>query len=103
MSQAFPPRILRAGGALLLLAAAAGTPAVYLRQPTDTSKGQMWRDVGLSDWIFEIDAATGDAIARPLLAFANDPAGSRQRLAEAKACVERRFAETARVVRQAAG
>lgn len=26
---------------------------------TDTSKGQMWRDVGLSDWIFEVDKTEG--------------------------------------------
>lgn len=86
-----------------ILAAAAGTPAVYLRQPTDTSKGQMWRDVGLSDWIFEIDAATGDDIAKPLLAFAQDRTGSRQHLAAAMGFVQQRYTETRRVVRQAAG
>ncbi|QYY36697.1 polysaccharide pyruvyl transferase family protein [Ruficoccus sp. ZRK36] len=38
-----------------ILALSVGTPAIYLRQPTDTCKGQMWRDIGLSDWILEID------------------------------------------------
>jgi polysaccharide pyruvyl transferase WcaK-like protein len=46
-----------------ILAVAAGTPAIYLRQPTDTCKGQMWRDIGLADWIFEIDSASGPQIA----------------------------------------
>lgn len=32
-----------------IMAVANGTPAVLLRQPTDTRKGQMWRDVGLTD------------------------------------------------------
>jgi polysaccharide pyruvyl transferase WcaK-like protein len=31
-----------------IIALAAGTPAIYLRQPTDTCKGQMWRDIGLN-------------------------------------------------------
>ena len=30
-----------------IIAVSAGTPAILLRQPTDTRKGQMWRDVGL--------------------------------------------------------
>jgi polysaccharide pyruvyl transferase WcaK-like protein len=46
-----------------IMAVAAGTPAVLLRQPTDTRKGQMWRDVGLENWIFEIDDRTGKEIA----------------------------------------
>ena len=37
------------------MAIANGTPAIVLRQPTDTRKGQMWRNVGLNDWIFKID------------------------------------------------
>lgn len=50
-----------------IIAVANGTPAVLLRQPTDTRKGQMWRDVGLTDWIFEIDDATGQQIADRIL------------------------------------
>lgn len=50
-----------------IIAVANGTPAIHLRTPTDTHKGQMWRDVGLGDWIFEIDEATGDQIASRLL------------------------------------
>ncbi len=34
-----------------ILACVQGTPAFYLRQPEDTIKGQMWYDIGLSDWI----------------------------------------------------
>ena len=42
-----------------IMAIAAGTPAILVRQPTDTRKGQMWRDIGLDRWIFEIDDSTG--------------------------------------------
>jgi polysaccharide pyruvyl transferase WcaK-like protein len=50
-----------------IIAVASGTPAIHLRQPTDTRKGQMWRDVGLEEWLFEIESATGDEIAERLL------------------------------------
>lgn len=36
-----------------------GTPAFYVRQPTDTCKGQMYRDFGAGDWFFEIDETSG--------------------------------------------
>jgi len=52
-----------------IIALANGTPAVHVRQPTDTRKGQMWRDVGLGDWLFEVDPATGDQIAAKLLSL----------------------------------
>ena len=40
-----------------IIAAAQRTPFFYLRQPEDTIKGQMYYDIGLSDWVFEIDDA----------------------------------------------
>lgn len=46
-----------------IIALAVGTPAIYLRQPTDTSKGQMWRDIGLNNWILEIDEVNSSDIA----------------------------------------
>ena len=49
------------------MAIAAGTPSFYLRQPTDTIKGQMYYDLGLNDWVFEIDDTTGQQIADPLM------------------------------------
>lgn len=85
-----------------IMAAANGTPAIHLRQPTDTCKGQMWRDVGLSDWIFEIDDATGEDIARPLVAFATDRDESLEYLAAAMGFVRQRQEETMRVVGEAA-
>jgi hypothetical protein len=48
-----------------ILANGQATPAFYLRQPTDSIKGQMWHDVGLSKFTFEID----DAQIEPLWAM----------------------------------
>lgn len=43
-----------------IIATAAGTPALYVRQPTDTIKGHMWLDVGLGAHLREIDSTGAD-------------------------------------------
>lgn len=55
-----------------IMAAYQGTPAFYLRQPQDTIKGQMWYDIGLDDWVFEIEETTGGQIADRLMAVYDD-------------------------------
>ncbi|MEZ4772936.1 MAG: polysaccharide pyruvyl transferase family protein [Bacteroidia bacterium] len=55
-----------------IMAIANGTPAFYLRQPTDTIKGQMYYDLNLSDWVFEIDETEGKQISDTLMAVYND-------------------------------
>lgn len=67
-----------------IIAVANGTPAVLLRQPTDTRKGQMWRDVGLNDWIFEIDATTGEQVAARLVQIGKDLPAARKLAAAAR-------------------
>ena len=44
-----------------------GTPAFYVRQPSDTIKGQMYYDLKLDDWVFEIDQTDGENIAGRLM------------------------------------
>lgn len=46
-----------------IIAAAGGVPFLYLRQPDDTIKGQMYYDLGFSDWIFEIEETSGAKMA----------------------------------------
>lgn len=36
---------------------------MYVRQPSDTIKGQMYYDLKLDDWIFEIEESNGEKIA----------------------------------------
>lgn len=50
-----------------IIAAANGTPSFYLRQPEDTIKGQMYYDLGLKDWTFEINDTTGQQITDRLM------------------------------------
>jgi len=75
-----------------ILAITGGTPAVHLRQPTDTRKGQMWRDVGLERWLFEIDKATGEQIAERVVEIGQDLATARKTAAKARAFAQERMA-----------
>lgn len=88
-----------------LIAYRAGTPAFYLRQPTDTCKGQMYRDFGAGDWLFEVDEASGDALWARLEPVVREPRRARAQVKRIMAAVEtrqRRMAEAARAVAAAA-
>lgn len=50
-----------------IIAATNGTPCFYLRQPEDTIKGQMYYDLGLADWTFEIEQTNAKQITERLL------------------------------------
>lgn len=67
-----------------IMAVANGVRAIALRQPTDTRKGQTWRDVGSNDWIFEIDAANGDEIARRVVEIGRAPVAAKKPVAKAR-------------------
>lgn len=86
-----------------ILAFSQGTPAIYVRQPTDTRKGQMWRDVGLKEWIFEIDDAAGPEIAKVAVSFAQEREAALAKLKAAREGVDRTQKETMAVVAKAAG
>jgi polysaccharide pyruvyl transferase WcaK-like protein len=57
-----------------LIALRNGTPAFYVRQPTDTCKGQMYRDFGAGDWLFEIDETSGARLWSALASIHRNPA-----------------------------
>ncbi len=76
-----------------IMAVSAGVPAILLRQPTDTRKGQMWRDIGLDPWIFEIDASTGKDIAARLVELGRDLPAARATTGKARQFARDRMAE----------
>jgi len=75
-----------------IMAVAAGTPAILLRQPTDTRKGQMWRDIGLNSWIFEIDNSTGKDIAARLVEIGRNLPAARKTTETARSVARDRMA-----------
>ncbi len=72
-----------------LIALHNGTPAFYVRQPTDTCKGQMYRDFGSGDWFFEIEETSGDELWSRLAAIHKDPARAKARVKTIQATVDR--------------
>ena len=82
-----------------LIALHNGTPTFYVRQPTDTCKGQMYRDIGADDWFFEIDETSGQQLWSRLAAIHADPAKARAKVKTIMAGVQqiqRRMVEAVR-------
>lgn len=84
-----------------IMAVGNGIPAIVCRFEEQTSKGFMWRDIGLGDWLFDLDLAEERrGIVPAVLALANDPVAARAKAARAKAFVEQRQRETMEFVKQ---
>ncbi|MDX2109922.1 MAG: polysaccharide pyruvyl transferase family protein [Verrucomicrobiota bacterium] len=65
-----------------ILAIHQGTPACHLHQPTDTHKSQMWNDLGMANWHFDIDAPdTGLALGKALVEIARNPTAAKAQVA----------------------
>jgi hypothetical protein len=75
-----------------IMGIAAGVPAVLLRQPTDTRKGRMWYDIGLNDWVFEIDQTSDAQIAERLVQIGRDLPAAREIATKARTFAEGRMA-----------
>lgn len=77
-----------------------GIPAIVGRFQEQTSKGIMWRDIGLGDWLFDFDQESDMArYATAVLALARNPAAAKAKAAQARKFVERRQRETMQVLR----
>ncbi len=69
-----------------IMAIGNGIPALVCRWETQTTKGLMWRDLGLGDWLFDFDQEAEVArLPAAVLAMAKDPAGARAKAATARA------------------
>lgn len=71
-----------------------GLPAVLLRQAEDTWKGQMWRDIGLQSWIFELNDTPASDICDCVLKIAADYPAALRKAEQARECA-RQAGETA--------
>lgn len=81
-----------------------GVPAIVCRFTEQTSKGFMWRDIGLNDWLFDMDKP--DEVARlpeTVLALAKDPQSAKIKANTAREFVQKRQRETMAIVAQSAG
>lgn len=72
-----------------------GIPAIVCRWSEQTSKGFMWRDIGLGDWLFDFDKDEDcERLPETVLTLAKDTAAARMKAAKARAVVEQRQGET---------
>jgi hypothetical protein len=78
-----------------------GVPAIVCRWAEQTSKGIMWRDIGLGDWLFDFDKE--DEVKRlvpAVLAMAMDPAAAMAKAAKARRLVMGKFAASMAVLKR---
>lgn len=78
-----------------------GVPAIVCRWAEQTTKGLMWRDIGLGDWLFDFDREEERARLVPaVLALAKAPAAAKAKAAKAREFVQQRQRESMEVLRR---
>lgn len=84
-----------------IMALGNGIPAIVCRFAEQTTKGFMWRDIGLGDWLFDLDKPEELARVVPTaLALAKDPLAAKAKAAKARGFVQQRQRETMSILRQ---
>lgn len=69
-----------------IIALANGTPAIHIQLPTDTRKAQMFRDIGVGEWLHEVTALDGAQLTAQVLGIHADSQAAR---AKVKAAMDR--------------
>jgi len=78
-----------------IMAVGNGIPAIVCRFQEQTSKGFMWRDIGLGDWLFDLDVdAEHPGIVPAVLSLAQDPVAARKKTEQAREFVLERQRES---------
>jgi len=87
-----------------IMAVGNGVPAIVCRWAEQTSKGVMWKDIGLSEWLFDMDDPARHAgIVPAVLAIAADPAAARAKVRGAQSVLQERQTASLGRVRTAVG
>jgi hypothetical protein len=84
-----------------IMCIANGIPAVVCRFKEQTSKGFMWRDIGLDDWLFNLDEEEEiKHIVPTVFEIAKDPAAAKAKALKARDFVRERQRETMDVLKR---
>ena len=76
-----------------------GIPAVVCRFYEQSTKGFMWKDIGLGDWLFDMDEpAQVSRLVPTVLAIAKDPRAAKAKALKARSFVEQRQRETMQIL-----
>lgn len=80
-----------------------GIPAIVCRFDEQTSKGIMWRDIGLGDWLFDFDREEEvGKLTAAVLAMLQDTNAAAAKVSQARELVRQRQAATMAIVKRAA-
>ncbi len=83
-----------------IMAVGNGIPAIVCRFKEQTSKGFMWRDIGLEDWLFDLDIdAEASRVAEAVVAMAKDFEAAKAKIEPARAFIRKRQEETMAVLK----
>ena len=78
-----------------------GIPAVVCRFFEQTSKGYMWKDIGLDEWLFDMDEPTDvERIVPTVLSIAQHPGEAKKKALKARDFVRQRQKDTMNVLRE---
>lgn len=82
-----------------IMAIGNGIPAIVCRFEEQTSKGLMWRDIGLGSWLFDLDREEDcQRLPQAVIDLARNPDAARDKTAQARQFVKQRQQETMQVV-----
>lgn len=78
-----------------------GVPAIVCRWAEQTSKGYMWEDIGLGEWLFNLDDPDQvKQVVPTVLEMARNPEIAKNKAAAAQQRVQQRQAETMAILRR---
>ncbi len=84
-----------------IMCIALGVPAVVCRFEEQTSKAAMWKDIGLKEWLFDMDTPQDVAgIVPAVLEIAKHPRVAKAKVAKAQKFVKKRQQETMAVLKK---
>ncbi len=83
-----------------IIALVNGTPSIYLRQPEDTIKGQMYYDLGFENWVFEIDETKGSQIADELRKIWNNYDQSKKIVQKSLKNIDQIYQKSCRLIKE---
>lgn len=84
-----------------IMAIGNGIPAIVCRFEEQTSKGFMWKDIGLGDWLFDLDIEEDHRKIQPaVLQMAKHPAEASRRAEDARQRVNRQQQHMCEILRK---
>ncbi|QHV93911.1 polysaccharide pyruvyl transferase family protein [Spirosoma endbachense] len=85
----------------LIMGLTLGVPVLHAWPPSHGRKAWMFRDIGLPDWLFQVDESSADDWTKQLRLIHQDYAGAKKKVAKAMDFVHHRQASTMQVINKA--